>query len=230
VLDERPEERARGVTVDVAMARFQTPRYNVTLLDAPGHRRDRGGGWASPAARLGRGLYFEALCRAHCSTGPRPSSPCPSVPVNPAPTFAARDFVPNMISGAAQADAALLVVDGSIGGFEAGFGDPASASGGYGGGFGGAPPTTGQTREHAQLIRSLGVDQMAVVITKLDTCGYAQARGGGGGGGWGGPPRDAPRPRASPRGRPPSPLATPLNPLAPIPPQPPHPPHPPGAL
>ncbi len=38
VLDERPEERSRGVTVDVAMARFVTPKYNVTLLDAPGHR------------------------------------------------------------------------------------------------------------------------------------------------------------------------------------------------
>ena len=37
-LDERPEERARGVTVDVAMQRFRTPRLNVTLLDAPGHR------------------------------------------------------------------------------------------------------------------------------------------------------------------------------------------------
>eukprot|EP00955_Chlamydomonas_euryale_P001455 16664-Chlamydomonas_euryale.AAC.1 len=37
-LDERPEERARGVTVDVATARFRSPRYNVTLLDAPGHR------------------------------------------------------------------------------------------------------------------------------------------------------------------------------------------------
>jgi hypothetical protein len=38
VLDERPEERARGVTVDVALARFKTPRHDVTLLDAPGHR------------------------------------------------------------------------------------------------------------------------------------------------------------------------------------------------
>lgn len=82
-----------------------------------------------------------------------------------------------MISGAAQADAALLVVDGSIGGFEAGFGDPAAAAAAAGG-YGGAPAGVGQTREHAQLTRSLGVDQMAVVITKLDTCGYSQVGGG----------------------------------------------------
>jgi elongation factor 1 alpha-like protein len=37
-LDERPEERARGVTVDVAQAAFTTGRTEVTLLDAPGHR------------------------------------------------------------------------------------------------------------------------------------------------------------------------------------------------
>jgi len=32
------QERARGVTVDVAMARFSTPALSVTMLDAPGHR------------------------------------------------------------------------------------------------------------------------------------------------------------------------------------------------
>lgn len=38
LLDERPQERARGVTIDVASAHFETPKHAVTLLDAPGHR------------------------------------------------------------------------------------------------------------------------------------------------------------------------------------------------
>ena len=67
-------------------------------------------------------------------------------------------------TGAAQADAALLLVDGSKGNFEAGF----EATAGFGS-LGG-----GQTREHAQLARSFGVDQMAVVVSKLDTCDFSQ--------------------------------------------------------
>lgn len=118
--------------------------------------------------------------RQACSSAARISRNRPTRPTNAdRAQFLPRDFVPNMISGAAQADAALLVVDGSIGGFESGFGE--SAGGGYGA-FG-AAPTSGQTKEHAQLIRSLGVDQMAVVITKLDTCGHAQVRPGGRAGG-----------------------------------------------
>ncbi|KAJ8540522.1 hypothetical protein K7X08_032509 [Anisodus acutangulus] len=70
-----------------------------------------------------------------------------------------RDFVPNMISGATQADAAILVVDASIGAFEAGI-----------------DVTGGQTREHAQLIKSFGVDQIIIAINKMDAVGYSKER------------------------------------------------------
>lgn len=69
-----------------------------------------------------------------------------------------KDFIPNMISGAGQADVALLVVDANRGEFEAGFD--------YG----------GQTREHALLVRSLGVSQIAVAVNKLDTVSWSQER------------------------------------------------------
>lgn len=70
-----------------------------------------------------------------------------------------RDFVPNMIAGATQADAAILVVDASIGAFEAGM----DSSG-------------GQTREHAQLIRSFGADQIIVAVNKMDAVEYSMER------------------------------------------------------
>jgi len=98
------------------------------------------------------------------------------------PHEARRARLPRAPAGAAQADAALLLVDGSPGGFEAGFEGAEGGSNGHAGGAGGAAALGfggaggGQTREHAQLARSLGVEQLAVVVSKLDTCDYSQAR------------------------------------------------------
>ncbi|KAK3009534.1 hypothetical protein RJ639_014634 [Escallonia herrerae] len=73
-----------------------------------------------------------------------------------------KDFVPNLISGATQADAAILVIDASLGSFEAG--------------MEGMDGTGGQTREHAQLIRSFGVEQIIVAVNKMDVVGYSKER------------------------------------------------------
>jgi len=61
-----------------------------------------------------------------------------------------RDFVKNMITGASEADAAILVVSAKTGETEAGLSEG------------------GQTREHAFLAKTLGVNQMIVVINKMD--------------------------------------------------------------
>ena len=55
-----------------------------------------------------------------------------------------------MITGTSQADIAILVIDSSVGGFEAGI------------------SKDGQTREHALLAFTLGVKQMIVACNKMD--------------------------------------------------------------
>ncbi|KAH9589589.1 HBS1-like protein, variant 3 [Schistosoma haematobium] len=69
-----------------------------------------------------------------------------------------KDFVPQVIGGATQADAALLVINATRGEFETGIG------------------AGGQTREHARLARLLGVSRLIVAVNKMDTVEWCQSR------------------------------------------------------
>ncbi|KAK0190772.1 P-loop containing nucleoside triphosphate hydrolase protein [Armillaria mellea] len=61
-----------------------------------------------------------------------------------------KTYVPSMISGAAQADIAILVISARKGEFETGF------------------EKGGQTREHIMLVKTVGVTKLIIAINKMD--------------------------------------------------------------
>jgi peptide chain release factor subunit 3 len=71
-----------------------------------------------------------------------------------------KSFVPNMIGGASQADVAVLVISARKGEFETGF------------------ERGGQTREHAMLVKTSGIEHLIVVVNKMDdpTVGWDKSR------------------------------------------------------
>lgn len=71
-----------------------------------------------------------------------------------------RDFIKNMITGASEADCSILVVSAKKGETEVGIGPG------------------GQSREHAFLMKTLGVNEMIVIINKMDDTivGYKEER------------------------------------------------------
>ncbi|RMD58533.1 translation elongation factor EF-1 subunit alpha [Candidatus Woesearchaeota archaeon] len=98
VMDSLKEEQERGVTIDLSHKKFQTSKFDFTIIDAPGHK----------------------------------------------------DFIKNMITGASQADAAVLLV--------------------------GHEGVMAQTKEHAFLCKTLGVQQLIVAVNKMDLAGYDEKK------------------------------------------------------
>jgi elongation factor Tu len=90
-IDNAPEERARGVTINVHHNEYETEKRHYAHVDCPGHA----------------------------------------------------DYIKNMITGAAQMDAAILVVSAADGPMP-------------------------QTREHVLLARQVGVPHMVVFLNKVD--------------------------------------------------------------
>lgn len=97
VMDQIRESRERGVTIDLAYKKIMTPKYQVTIIDAPGHR----------------------------------------------------DFVKNMITGTSQADAAFLVISAPAG-------------------------VQPQTKEHLWLLRTMGLQNLCIVVNKMDAVEYKE--------------------------------------------------------
>ncbi|KAM3182037.1 hypothetical protein ACTXT7_013206 [Hymenolepis weldensis] len=165
ILDQTSEERSRGITMDIAQSAFETKtkrRRKDGMMDQKALNGYSCNDHEShPAWGFGRSIClefsfqvkwvkikFRILISMQYST---------RVILLDAPGH--RDFIPQVIGGAACADVAILVVNATHGEYETGL-DKAG----------------GQTQEHARLMRLLGISRIIVAVNKMDTVDWSQAR------------------------------------------------------
>jgi len=77
-----------------------------------------------------------------------------------------RDFIKNMVSGASQADVALLMVPAEKGGFETAIAKEDHKTN----------KVEGQTRQHARLCQLLGINQIIIGVNKMDSAEWGEER------------------------------------------------------
>lgn len=99
LLDAFEEEQKQGITIDITRLRFQTPKRDYIIIDAPGHK----------------------------------------------------EFLKNMISGAASAEAAFLLIDANEGIQE-------------------------QSKRHCYILSLIGIKKVYVIVNKMDLVDYSEDR------------------------------------------------------
>lgn len=153
VLDKLKAERERGITIDIALWKFETPKYYVTVIGKSYIQSqhlvvDHVAQVSQRRCLTMRGAWLDNCFIPHTFADDFIPTDAPGH----------RDFIKNMITGTSQADCAVLIIASGTGEFEAGI------------------SKDGQTREHALLAYTLGVKQLIVACNKMDTAEWKQAR------------------------------------------------------
>lgn len=121
VMDQTPEERSRGVTVDIVQTQFETSNMRFAVIDSPGHR----------------------------------------------------DYVPQMINGITQADVAVVIIDSTS---DLIFEATKNISNSVSSDASQSEIAKGQTFEQLTIAKNLGIENVLIVVNKMDSIDWDQER------------------------------------------------------